>query len=84
MTIEAQATGLPIFASDSISPEHKVTELMSFLSLEQSPAEWANHILTTLKKTATRRDMSRELAAAGYEINSAAKELEGIYLHAVK
>lgn len=84
VTIEAQAAGLPIFASDSISPEHKVTELMSFLSLKQSPAEWADNILAALRKTNIRCDMSDELIAAGYEINNAAKDLENFYINAVK
>lgn len=84
VTIEAQAAGLPIFASDSISPEHKVTELMSFLSLKQSPAEWADSILTILGEINARCDMGSELIAAGYEINSAAKDLEKIYINAVE
>lgn len=83
VTIEAQAAGLPIFASDSISPEHKVTELMSFLSLKQSPTEWADRILSTLGEINVRCDMSSELIAAGYEINNAAKDLENFYINAV-
>lgn len=84
VTIEAQAAGLPIFASDSISVEHKVTKLMSFLSLKKSPAEWAESILISLKNTSERSDMSSELIAAGYEINSAAKKLEEFYLNEIK
>lgn len=83
VTIEAQAAGLPIFASDSISPEHKVTKLMSFLSLKTPSSEWAECILETLEKTGARNDMSSELIAAGYEINSAAKGLEKFYIDAI-
>ena len=82
VTIEAQAAGLPIFASDNISPEHKVTKLMSFLPLKKDPAEWAENILATLERTSTRCDMSSELIAAGYEIHSAAKNLEDFYIKA--
>lgn len=84
VTIEAQAAGLPIFASDSISPEHKVTDLMTFLSLKQGADVWAETILTDLQKEYDRYDMSGELIRAGYEINSAANDLQTFYINAVK
>lgn len=80
VTIEAQAAGLPIFASDSISPEHKVTPKMQFIGLSKKPNEWASEILDTVTSDKDRNNTIDDLIRAGYEITSAAKELEETYL----
>lgn len=43
--IEAQASGLPVFASDTISPEVKLSDNITLLSLKKSADEWAEIIL---------------------------------------
>ena len=79
VTIEAQASGLPIFASDSISPEHQITDLLFFIPLAYGADKWAEIIISRLKEQKPRRNMTRELTEAGYEISDAAKRLERIY-----
>ena len=83
VTIEAQASGLLLVASDSISPEHKVTDLVHFLKLEKGAEFWAQEILGIMKNQADRRDMSAEILSAGYEIKQAANELENFYINFV-
>ena len=44
-TIEAQASGLPVIASDCVTKEISITKLVQFLSLNESPKKWAQTIL---------------------------------------
>lgn len=78
VTIEAQAAGLPIFASDSISPEHKVTSQLTFLPLKEGSVMWATEINKALQSL-FRHDTVDELLSAGYEIGDEAKKLERYY-----
>ena len=47
--IEAQAAGVPVFASKTVIPEEiKITEEMHFISLEESPKVWAEAAVKSL------------------------------------
>lgn len=83
VAIEAQAAGLPVFCSDTISPEHKITDLVQFVSLEKGKIYWAKRIVNLMEKMPERYDTSKELISAGYEISQAAKSLEGLYMKMV-
>ena len=76
--VEAQAAGLPVVASDTISEEIKITDLVTFCSLEESPSAWAEIITDSV--TTDRRDTSSEIMASGYDIKTTAKFLENFYL----
>lgn len=76
--VEAQAAGLPVLASDRITREIAITDSVRFLSLEQSPAEWAEQALE--QAALPRRNTLSKIAAAGYDINMAAKKLETFWL----
>lgn len=76
--IEAQASGLKIFASDAITREVALTDNVTFISLEKSPEYWAEQILKALPYE--RKDNSRIIKAKGYDIVESAKLLETFYL----
>lgn len=76
--VEAQAAGLPCIISDTVTPEIKLTPEVKMLSLTQSASLWAEEIL--LFKNKERRDNFQRLSDAGYNIKSAAQELETFYL----
>ena len=44
VAIEAQTAGLPVFASDTIPREAKITDTMTFVSLKSTYEEWASVI----------------------------------------
>ena len=46
--IEAQAAGLQCLVSDAVTPEVNATELVSMMSIERDPKEWAKKILDDL------------------------------------
>lgn len=77
--IEAQAAGLPCVFSDTVTREAKITDLVTFESLNSSAKEWAECILhqATYK---IRRDTSHDIIKAGYDINALAKVMENFYL----
>ena len=77
--VEAQAAGLPCVISDCIPKECVVTtDRVTIKNLEQSAAEWAQHILQRAKDG--KKNCIDEVKAAGYEITTAAKQLEEYYL----
>ena len=77
--IEAQASGLKIFASDVITNEVAITDNIEFLSLNRSAEVWAERIME-YRDGYERKDTSQEIVAAGYDVNNNAQELEQFYL----
>ncbi|MDD3139155.1 MAG: glycosyltransferase [Lachnospiraceae bacterium] len=74
--IEAQAAGLPIVASDSISDELAITDLVEFVSLNNNAEYWADKVL---KKKAILRDNQKDkIEKAGYGIESTVKQITNI------
>ena len=76
--VEAQAAGLPTVISDCIPSEVIISkDLVSVLSLDQSPEEWANHILSRIG--VKRTDHSYEIIENGYDATVNAKWLTEYY-----
>lgn len=78
-TIEAQASGLPCFFSDSIPQECKVTDNVNFISLEKSPSYWAEQIFNS--RHCNRTNNYEHIKNAGYDICDKAQWLENFYLN---
>jgi len=76
---EAQAVGLRSIASDVVPNEVKMTELVDFISLNKSADFWADSILK-YKDGYVHKSRHDDLQRAGYEIKSAARDLEKYYL----
>lgn len=77
--IEAQASGLPSVISDGVPEECVITfGLVTVMKLSDSPCDWAKHIAERLR--VKRENYLSEIQAAGYDIITAAKELEDFYL----
>ncbi len=71
--IEAQATGLPVLASEFIPQEAEITSLMKTLFLKDSPSVWAD----TIKKVrAIEREKDiKEVIEKGFFIQDCAKKV---------
>lgn len=76
--IEAQASGLKIFASETITSEVNITNLIEFLSID-NPQIWVDHILNNLDYK--RENMSERIRDAGYDVQHNAKQLQDFYLN---
>ena len=77
-SVEAQASGLSCFFSDTITRELEITDLCHFIGLDKAPEEWADIVLKNI--TIERRDMSQEISDAGYDIKTEVKKIEKIYM----
>lgn len=75
--IEAQATGLPCFFSDTITRELGITKLAHFISLNATPDYWAQQILE--ESHIGREDMSKKIKDAGFDIQNEISKLEQLY-----
>lgn len=85
VNIEAQAAGLPCFASAKvIAPEVKLTDLMHFIPLEESTAYWAEYILAHTIPAEKRCDQSQAIIDAGFDIRTTAEQLNKFYLDVLK
>ena len=77
--IEAQASGLPCFISESITREVDVTGLCHFLSID-NPYMWTKEIL---KDVGARSDTGDLIRKAGYDIKTTVETLEEFYFNAM-
>lgn len=75
--IEAQASGLPVFASDSTTREVAYSQRMHFLPLEKVASFWADEILGDV--CAVREDMAEKLEKSGFDINAMVDALYELY-----
>ncbi|WP_173774725.1 glycosyltransferase family 1 protein [Anaerostipes hadrus] len=79
VAVEAQAAGLPCVISDTIPNDCIVTQqLVKKESLDVPLSKWVNDIFKYSKLE--RRDHSKEVSIAGYDIENEAKKLERYYL----
>lgn len=76
--IEAQASGIKIFASQNISQEVKITDLVNFMPLEIGPEQWAKEILNQRKYE--RKNMRDVIIEKGYDVKELSSKLASIYL----
>ena len=79
VAIEAQAAGLPVYASDTIPNEAQITKLIKFVPLSEGSKKWAEIINRDIKGL-IRKDMYEAVMKSGYDINATAKELEQFYV----
>lgn len=75
--IEAQASGLPSFFSDTITREIGITELAHFIGLDNTEM-WAEQILAS--EETERTDRTSDIGSAGYDIEKEIQLIEEFYL----
>jgi glycosyltransferase involved in cell wall biosynthesis len=80
--IEAQATGLPCYASDTIPGEADVTGLVTYLSLEKNAKYWAKKIVMDQKPDRS-LSYAEKLKASNFDISTEAKKLQDFYLNSL-
>lgn len=75
--VEAQAAGLPCIISDQMTRETVIIQETKVLSLHDSTEVWSKEILNG--KQIFRRDTTSDLRSSGFDIKTAAIELENYY-----
>lgn len=79
VTIEAQAAGLRIVASENIPRETQVTPLITYISLKEDIEVWVDTLLDANTKE-TRQDTSEMIISEGYDIEKNVQFLERFYI----
>lgn len=74
--IEAQAAGLEVFASDVLPKETDVSRHIHYISLNDSPSEWAG---TILKQNIGKKEEDPDQRIQKYDIRKVVFRLEEIY-----
>lgn len=75
--VEAQAASIPCIVSDSVTDKVKITDLVEFLSLEDSIENWSKKIMN--KMMSKKIDKSNEMIKSGFDIKTLIKKMESIY-----
>lgn len=75
--VEAQAAGLPLVLSDSISKETKLTKSVEYISLDNSPETWALRVLAY--QGFNRAVTTPLLQKSGFDIRASVKNLARFY-----
>jgi len=81
--IESQCSGLPTIVSDTITMEMKITNLVTFLSIEESAKKWAEVVINCTKNF-IRINVEKDICDHGYSIKNEARYIEKMYKELVK
>lgn len=76
--VEAQAAGVPCVVSDTVSKEAKLTDLVSFVSLEAPVEDWTDQILKY--KGYCKESHKTELEEKGFGIDQLKKKVDSILM----
>lgn len=76
--VEAQASGLPVVMSDSVTREVVVSDEVELLSLSDTPSLWAERAISSARTE--RKDNYERMKSAGWDIYECADKLKKYYL----
>lgn len=81
VSLEGQTNGIKFFASDKVSEDIAITDLVTFINLEKNSKEWAQIIATKIKDRYNRSDEKypQMISAAGYDIKKVCSIIEKEY-----
>jgi glycosyltransferase involved in cell wall biosynthesis len=80
VSIEAQAAGLPMFLSDTISPETEITDAVSWFALKDSNQKVADTITKVLQTNQyNRAKLLEQVIAKGYDMKTTAIKMLNYY-----
>ena len=82
VALEAQASGVCSILADTITREVRLTDNVSFLSLNDSPGKWCKEALSHIgyvRDQAVNEKILADFRKAGYDIGTAAQALLSYY-----
>ena len=80
VTIESQCSGCQTVTSTNVPAITKVTDKITYLSLDEKSEVWANTVINQ-NKVKNRISYINEIQSAGYDICKEVKNLEEFYLN---
>ena len=82
--VEAQAMGLPCVVSDNVTNEMAYTDLVDFVSLDESPRVWADHLNAVCHKKQCRSEYSKILKNSDYSDETCGEKMEKMYMSCIE
>lgn len=79
VAIEAQASGLPTVCSTAVPTDVNITNLVRFVSLDESTDQWARVIIDSLNSSSDRSARWEEVKRAGFDSQDTPKEMLKYY-----
>lgn len=76
VNIEAQVSGLKTIVSTGVPQDAKISDLLEFISLDESKEKWANEIINNSEYQ--RSDRQKDAVENGFDINTESKKLYNI------
>lgn len=76
--VEAEATGLPVVASDNVTKEMPIESLSNYFSLNLKAEEWADNIIKISNNI--RENTTEKIKKNGYDVKEASNVIENYYL----
>lgn len=80
VTIEAQASGLPVLCSDALPTEVEILPICKKLSLKEDCSIWAKEAISLINSSNLRENTTKEIIDAGFDLSVVALNLEKFYL----
>lgn len=77
--VEAQATGLRVVASTAIPKETGITDLVTFMDLDDTKEAWAKTIIGNGLSKSKRGQYNEQVIEAGFDIEHEVEQLKRIY-----
>lgn len=77
--IEAQAVGLPMVVSDTVTNEMVYTDLVDYVSLASPLSAWSDHLQAALSRNVRREAYAEQLKASLFSDVKCVERLMGIY-----
>lgn len=77
--VEAQAMGLPMVVSDTVTDEMVYTDLVDYVSLNAPVDEWAAHLKKALDRRDNRESYSEQLKQSIFSDAGCGERLENLY-----
>ena len=74
--VEAQSSLLPIFTSNNVSIESKMSDYFYQFSLEEDSKKWANNIIEKYKNIPERSKRKNNVVENGFDIKSEANKIQ--------
>ncbi len=78
--VEAQTSGLPSLLSDSITKQVQITNLVEYLSLNDSAKKWSDKIIDMVDRERDRSEYYYEVAKTDFNIDNSINKLSNCYI----
>jgi len=82
--VEAQAAGLGVVCSDTITREVKITDGVKYLSFKETPICWADEIINLVKQTRNRYDDNELVNRSQFNIETLVHSIVFVYERVLK